>query len=324
MYPLFLKPIIKNYIWGGSRLVDEYGYETEGSPAAEAWCLSCREGDENVILNGDLKGLPLSAAPWIKKEGFPLLIKLIDAKRDLSIQVHPSAGCVKLHPGDREKTEMWYIIDCGEDSTLIRGFNEDFCRKAEMEGERKGITFNEAASRRLDESIRDNTVESVCRRVPVRPGDVVFVEPGTLHAICRGIFLAEVQENSDTTYRVYDYGRVDASGKPRELHINKALDAVRTASEGMTVSDITTDEPYGKARAFSVGKVASCVVSLCGELDIEDDLARHLLVLAGCGEISWRDGSAPLKKGDSVLIPPHLHVTVSGTATVLSTPVRET
>ena len=324
MYPLFLKPIIKNYIWGGSRLVDEYGYETEGSPAAEAWCLSCREGDENVILNGKFAGKPLSAVPWIKKEGFPLLVKLIDAKRDLSIQIHPSAECVKTHPLDEEKTEMWYVVDCDDGAELIRGFNEDFCRRADKERERKDISFKEACADLLDEYIGEGAVEDACLRIPVRPKDVIFIEPGTLHAICRGIFLAEVQENSNTTYRVYDYGRADASGKPRELHTKQALDAVRTASEGMTVSDITTDEPYGKARAFSIGKVASGVLSLCGGVDFEDVFARHLLVLEGCGVLSWKDGSSPLKKGDSVLLPPRCHVTVSGTATILSTPIRET
>ena len=323
MYPLQLKPIIKNYIWGGRRLIDEYGYKTDSDIAAEAWCLSCREGDENVVLNGEYEGQKLSRVPWIKKEGFPLLIKLIDAKRDLSVQVHPSRECASRHPGDSEKAEMWYIVDCDDGAELIRGFNEEFCKSALKERERNGTTYKEALADGLEKLIREDAVTDCCRRVAVRPGDVVFVEPGTLHAICRGIFLAEVQENSDTTYRVYDYGRIGADGKPRELHTEQALDAVRTASENVPVSDISVDEPYGKVRSFSIGDVSSSVVTLDGSLVIEDGVPRHLLVLAGGGSLEWEGGSLALVKGDSVLVPPCLRVTVKGTATLLSTPVRQ-
>ena len=129
MYPLKLKPVIKDYIWGGRRLIDEFGCKTEKVPAAEAWVLSCRDDGECTIENGEYAGKLLSEIPGIDKKTFPLLVKLIDAERDLSIQVHPSKECVTLHPEDEEKTEMWYVVDCEQGAHVILGFNKEFLQE---------------------------------------------------------------------------------------------------------------------------------------------------------------------------------------------------
>ncbi len=324
MYPLLLKPVIKNYIWGGGRLVDEFGYEGD-VPAAEAWCLTCREGDENVVLNGEYAGRKISDVPWvgeIKKEGFPLLIKLIDAARDLSVQVHPSRGCAARHPGDEEKTEMWYVVDCEDGASLIRGFNEDFDREKKEKKEKGSLSDVDAAALVLKEHIEREDVLSVCKRVPVSRGDVVFVEPGTLHAICRGILIAEIQQNSDTTYRVYDYGRLGADGRPRELHTERALDALTSEREALDTRDKTMREPYGKVREFSVGPVSSGVISLDGTVDKTSAAPLHLLALSGDARLSWKGGEAELHKGSSVLVPRGLPISLSGSAEILATPVR--
>lgn len=311
MYPLLLKPIIKNYIWGGERLINEYGYESEKTPAAEAWCLSCREGNECIVLNGEYAGLPLGDVPFVDKKNFPLLVKLIDAKRDLSIQIHPGAECAARHAGDEEKSEMWYVIDCEEGSHVILGFNEEF------EKERKNMA-PEAFCRGIKEKIDKEKLLDVCRRVEVHPGDVVFVEPGTLHAICRGIFLAEVQQNSDTTYRVYDYGRLGADGRPRELHIDRALAALTCApSERPERLDETVQTNFGTVRRLALGKVVTSVVSLSGTMDLAHDEPRHLLVLSGDGAVAWDGGTFDVRKGDSVFLPQGLSCSVSGGAEIL-------
>ena len=310
MYPLLLKPVIKDYIWGGRRLIDEYGYEASGDVAAEAWVLSCREGDENVVLNGEYKGKLLSEVPWVKKEEFPLLVKLIDAERDLSIQVHPSKECAALYEGDSPKTEMWYILDTKEDARVILGFNEQF--------EEKKKVNRDDFLKDVSDCINNGTISDVCRSIKVRRDDMVFVEPGTLHAICRGIFLAEVQQNSDTTYRVYDYGRLGADGKPRQLHVERALNALRLASgTPYDVKDETVMTDHGSVRDVAIGDVGSKIISLDGQCGAMADGTYHVLVLSGSVTVSWEEESMELSKGDSVLIPGGLAHTVSGKAKIL-------
>ena len=310
MYPLLLKPVIKDYIWGGRRLIDEYGYEANCNVAAEAWVLSCREGDENVVLNGEYRGKLLSDVPWIDKEKFPLLVKLIDAERDLSIQVHPSKECAALYEGDSPKTEMWYILDTKEDAHVILGFNEQF--------EKKKKENRDDFLKDVSDCINNGTIADICRSIKVRRDDMVFVEPGTLHAICRGIFLAEVQQNSDTTYRVYDYGRLGADGKPRQLHIERALNALRLSPDmPFDVKDETVMTDHGSVRDVSIGEVGTKIVSLDGQFGGMEDGTYHVLVLSGNVTALWAEGCLELTKGDSVLIPGGLAHTLSGKAKML-------
>ncbi len=313
MYPLLLKPIIKNYIWGGERLIKDFGVESDATPAAEAWMLTCREDDVNTVLNGEYKGRLLSDVPGVDAENFPLLVKLIDAESDLSVQVHPDAACAAKYPGDSEKTEMWYIVDCAEGASLIHGFNEEF-ESGRIE---KNLIGKEYFSE-IEQKIKEGKITEILRRTEVRPKDLYFVEPGTVHAIGRGILLAEVQQNSDTTYRLYDYGRLGRDGRPRELHIEKAIDAVTTAKKGLhPFSDVTEQLPYGSVRRVSCDKFVAEIVELDGDFSDLSEKFFSVVVLSGDGAITWDGGTLAVKKGDSVYVPAGVAVTVRGKCSLL-------
>lgn len=314
MYPLLLKPAVKDYLWGGTRLKNEYNYETEKEIAAEAWVLSCHKDGADTVVNGSLAGKTLAEVIELwgdkaigKKAAafpyFPLLIKLIDAKDRLSVQVHPDDEYALKNEGEFGKTEMWYVVDCDEGAKLIYGFNREVS-KVEFE-----------------QRIKDNTLQEICNYVPVHKGDVFFISAGTLHAIGAGILIAEVQQNSNTTYRVSDYGRLGADGKPRPLHIEKALEVTKRTPPVL---------PYGsvgeikKENFGSVRKLASCdlftaeLLSLDGETDLcLRDSFISLLVLSGELNIAWGGGSLSAKKGGSIFIPADFEVKISGKAEIL-------
>lgn len=224
MFPLLLAPSIKDYLWGGRRLADEFGYPCK-EKAAEAWVLSCHKEGPSIVRGGPLDGRPL---PQVLEEWgpaalgeraaafpyFPLLIKLIDARDRLSIQVHPDDAYALRTEGEYGKTEMWYVLDCKPGARLIYGLDTGLTRE------------------QFREHIEKGTVTEVCNFVPVHKGDVFFIEAGTLHAIGEGILIAEVQQNSNTTYRVSDYGRLGADGRPRPLHVDKAVEVTRLAPPG--------------------------------------------------------------------------------------------
>ena len=234
---------------------------------------------------------------------FPLLIKFIDAKQSLSVQVHPDDEYALKNEGEYGKTEMWYVVDCEEGAELIYGFKDE-------------IFEEEFRSR-----ISDNTLTEVCNAVPVNKGDVFFITAGTLHAIGSGILIAEVQQNSNSTYRVYDFGRVGADGKPRELHIEKAVDV--TKREKPTI-------PYGNVGKIikignnAVRELASCdlftanVIDLCEELQIcEKDSFVSLVVLDGEITLKWDENEITAKKGDSIFVPANFKVDLLGRAQIL-------
>lgn len=211
-----LIPACKDYIWGGQRLKTDFGIQSGLNPLSEAWVLSCHPDGPSVLADGPDKGMTLRA--WLDKAGkgalgtacepfedFPMLIKLIDAKKDLSIQVHPSDSYALEHEGQYGKTEMWVVLDAEPGASLYYGFDRE-------------VSLEEFSSR-----VSDGTLTEVLRKVPVKPGDVFFIPSGTLHAIGAGLVIAEIQQNSNVTYRVFDYGRLGADGKPRPLHVEKAL-----------------------------------------------------------------------------------------------------
>lgn len=214
MYPMKLTPPLKDYLWGGTRLKTEYGKHTDLAKVAESWELACHRDGMSVIANGPATGQTLAdfvaanpAALGTRAARFPyfpLLIKLIDAHDNLSVQVHPANDYALRVEGEYGKTEMWYVVDAEPGARLIYGFKQE-------------ITREEFAHR-----IADNTLLEVVNEVPVKRGDVFFIEAGTLHGIGAGILIAEIQQNSNTTYRVYDYGRLGADGRPRALHIAQA------------------------------------------------------------------------------------------------------
>ena len=314
MYPLLLKPAVKDYLWGGTRLKTEYKYETDKDIAAEAWVLSCHKDGADTVENGSLAGKTLAEviALWgdkaVGKKAaafpyFPLLIKLIDAKDRLSVQVHPDDKYALEKEGEFGKTEMWYVVDCDEGAELIYGFNR------------------EVSKEELERRIKDNTLQEICNYVPVHKGDVFFISAGTLHAIGAGILIAEVQQNSNTTYRVSDYGRLGADGKPRPLHIEKALEVTSRTQPSVPYGNVgeTRQENFG-----SVRKLASCdlftaeLLSLDGETELSlGDSFISLLVLKGELNVAWDGGSISAKKGGSIFIPADLEVKISGKAEIL-------
>lgn len=205
-----LKSPVKDYIWGGTKLRDEYGKTDDCERIAESWELSCHHDGLSII-----EGMNIPLVEYLAKhpeamgenckkfDDFPILIKLIDARDNLSVQVHPNEKYAMEHEGEHGKTEMWYIIDCEPDSSIIYGFKDKITKKE----------FRQA--------IENNTLFDKLNIVPVHKGDVFTIKAGTLHAIGKGILLAEIQQSSNVTYRVYDYGR------NRELHIDKAIDVAR-------------------------------------------------------------------------------------------------
>ena len=299
MYPIKLNPVFKEIVWGGERLKNGYGYESDLNNIAEAWVLSARNDGDNIVKNGEYANksfteLIKNHPEFLGKKGekyneFPLLIKFIDAKSDLSIQVHPDDDYARIHENSLGKTEAWYVLDCSDDAELIYGFNKE-------------ITKEE-----FEKSIKDNSFLNHVNKVKVKKGDIFFIEAGTLHAIGGGILLAEVQQNCNTTYRVYDYGRL-VDGKPRELHIEKALDVTNT------LPPVRSAEPEGKEEIIGdakVQKLCSCEfftmtsLKLNGKYEYNCDNSSFLsvLILDGSGSITAGNTAVSVKKGDSIFIP---------------------
>lgn len=314
MYPLLLKAPVKDYIWGGNRLIEDFGFESETETAAEAWVLSCHKDGENVVRNGACAGMTLSEvlSLWGKQAlgskaanfaYFPILIKLIDARDRLSVQVHPNDDYALFYEQEYGKTEMWYVLDCEEDAQLIYGFN-------------RKIDRNE-----FEEHIKNNTLADVCNFVPVKKGDVFFIEAGTLHAIGKGILIAEVQQNSNTTYRVSDYGRLGADGKPRQLHVRQAVDVTNTEPPKHpygAVGDVML-YPFGTVR-----ELASCnyfhaeLIDMDGNIGLYDNESFiSLVVLDGSITVSYPSSTSQLKKGDSLFLPAGVKIKISGQANIL-------
>ncbi len=316
---LKLTPPIKDYIWGGTRLSKEYGILSFEDRQAEAWMLSCHEAGQCVIENTDFAGRTLSDV--LANEGknylgkncerfkeFPILIKLIDALDNLSVQVHPDDAYALEHEGEYGKTEAWYIVDCDDDAEIIYGFKKDI----------DSDTFRK--------SIEENTLLEYVNRVKVKKGDIFFIKAGTLHAICKGILLAEVQQNSNTTYRVYDYGRLQ-NGKPRELHVEKAIDV--TSTKAIDASGKPQGET-AKKDGYRETLLTSCELFTVKRLDVEEraelcagaDSFVSLVALEGNGVVMHGDSCVTLYKGDSLFVPASFgKFEILGEVTVLETRV---
>ncbi len=318
MTPIKLIPSFKDYIWGGTKLKDEFNKKCDLSKIAESWELSTHKDGPSIIENGEYAGLTFSKYLENNKNtplgsnckrfnDFPILIKLIDAKDNLSVQVHPNNDYALNVEGEYGKTEMWYIVDCEPDSYLLYGFN-------------KKISRNE-----FQRSIEDNTLLDIVNKVPVKKGDVFFIEAGTLHAIGKGILIAEIQQNSNTTYRIYDYGRLDAQGKPRDLHIEKALDVTNLNKTEIPYTSKKEDYSGYKSQLLSCCDYFTVInldiyekVNLCA-----DNLSfNSVLVLNGKGKINYNGKSMDIKKGDSIFIPANFgEYIISGTLNIILTKI---
>ena len=221
--PLLLRPSGKDYLWGGSRLNDEFEKNIDLSPLAETWECSTHPDGPSYVVDGAFAGQELAEVLKLHPEylgerhkgenSLPILIKFIDAKKDLSVQVHPTDTYAREHEnGQLGKTEMWYVLDASRDAKLVYGLKQD-CSKEEIRG-----------------AIHNGTEMKYLQKVPIHKDDLFFIQAGTIHAIGAGALVAEIQENSNLTYRLYDYDRVGKDGKKRELHIDKALDVANLHS----------------------------------------------------------------------------------------------
>lgn len=316
LYPMKLEAPLKDYLWGGTRLKDEYGKKTNLDKVAESWELACHKDGKSKIVNGEAAGLFLE--DWLAGQDksvlgtnaasfpyFPLLIKLIDAKGDLSVQVHPDNEYAMRVEGEYGKTEMWYIVDCEPGASLLYGFKEKIPKE---EFERR---------------IADNTLLEVCNRVPVKKGDVFFIDSGTLHAIGKGILICEIQQNSNTTYRIYDYGRVGKDGKPRELHVKKAIDVTKLEPPTKPTTALAKIDIIP---GLDMKLLAECEyftayhATLKGEASLKagSESFQTFTVLSGSLKLTSGDTVLDFYKGESVFIPAGLGIyTLTGDATFI-------
>lgn len=298
---LLLEPTLKETIWGGRKLIDDYGFETTLANAAEAWLLSCHKDGPSFVTNGEFKGKTLQEVIDIQGRellgtnnadinDFPILIKIIDACDKLSVQVHPADEYARAVENENGKTEAWFVLDCEEGAELIFGVNRDMERE-------------EFAAK-----IEDGSLMDVMNCVKVKPGDVIFIPSGMLHAIGAGILLAEVQQSSNTTYRVFDYNRKDKFGNTRELHIKKATDVVNL--------EFTEADFSPKGEKLMLGESAKTMLCECEyfsmtSLEVNGEITDNadeksfvsLLVLDGNGTVCASGKEYSIKKGSSVFIP---------------------
>lgn len=302
MYPLTFIPILKSMIWGGDKLLQYKGIDTEQKNIGESWELSGVPENESVVSNGELAGRTITEL--IKEYGpellgrhvyetcgekFPLLIKFIDARDDLSIQVHPDDAMAQaVHGQPFGKTEMWYVVSADKDAHLMSGLSSE-------------ITPEEYVSR-----VENNTITDVLCDYKVAAGDVFFLPAGRIHSIGRGCFIAEIQQTSDLTYRIYDFGRLGLDGKPRELHTELAKDAI----------DYSVSEDYRTAYTPVLNEDTSLVeceyfkthlLNLTEQLSVEvksKDSFMIVICLEGKGELKDTEGNIlSLKQGNTVLVP---------------------
>lgn len=304
---LKLKPECKDYLWGGDKLREEYNIESDLHPLAEGWMLSTHKDGASTIVNGEFSGKTLTeyiaekgksvlGKNCEKFEDFPILIKFIDAKNNLSIQVHPSNEYALKNEKQYGKTEMWYILEAEPEAFLYYGFKENLSKEE------------------FKKRIENNTLTESLNAVPVKKGDMFFIPAGTLHAIGKGIVIAEIQQNSNVTYRVYDYGRVGADGKPRELHIDKALDVTECCSPK---NDFDFGGHLAKCEYFTTDVVTGNANGIADENSFVS-----ILVTDGKGNLSCGNENFEIKKGDSYFIDANSgEWNLSGNATCLITTV---
>mgnify|MGYP000816795561 CR=1 FL=1 len=289
---LKLTPSCKDYLWGGSRLRTDFGVQSDLNPLAEAWVLSCHPDGPSYLPDGTMLADYLAAHPEAagtdckKFEMFPVLTKFIDAKNNISIQVHPSNEYALEHEHQYGKTEMWYVLDAAPGAQLIYGFKEKISKEA------------------FKAAIENNTLPQVLNHVDIHKGDVFFIEAGTVHAIGKGALIAEIQQNSNVTYRVYDYDRRGADGKPRELHVAKALDVAVPEPPKYDTQPMGQKENIGGGSRQLLARcplftVYHYAVSDTVQLAAGAESFQHILVTDGYGTIDGR----LLQKGDSFLVP---------------------
>ncbi len=304
LYPLKFEPQLKYRVWGGEKLEKNLGKKNIGEEnIGESWEISAVEDNISVVTNGFLKSNSLEELIEIymgdlvgdkvfEKFGhfFPLLIKFIDAKEALSIQVHPDDELAKLRHNSYGKTEMWYVVDAEKDAYLINGFSEQI------------------DSEKYIEHIKNDTIESVLAKHPVKEGDTFFIPAGRVHAIGAGIVIAEIQQTSDVTYRIYDFNRIEKDGKPRQLHTNESIEAI----DYKLYDNFKTE--YQLKKNNSVDLVESKYFKT-NIIDFDKKIGRDyysldsfviLIGVKGNSQIIYDGGVEELNFGETILIPAEL------------------
>ena len=308
---LFLNPVFKEMIWGGNQLAEKFGYKIPSDKTGECWAVSAHPNGDCTVREGEYAGRKLSEL--FKEEPelfgnlpldrFPLLIKIIDAKADLSIQVHPDDAYAKVHEnGSLGKTECWYILDCPEDATLVVGHN--------------------AGSREeLKEMIEQKRWSELIREVPVKKGDFIQINPGTVHAIKGGLMILETQQNSDITYRVYDYDRL-SNGKPRELHVQQSIDVI-------TVPAPSAEDSVSHAAdlpANTMNELISCDYYKVYKLTVTEPVSfeqEHPFLIMSVIEGEGLVNGQMIKKGDHFILPSDFgKVDLQGDMTLIASSVK--
>ena len=312
-----LQPVGKDYLWGGTRLREEYGKKMDMVPLAETWECSVHPDGPSVVTNGDFKGETLAEVlnhhpeylgTKVKNGQLPILVKFIDAKKDLSVQVHPNDEYARKYEGDNGKTEMWYVIDADEGAQLIYGFQHKVTEQI------------------LRDAINTGTLDKHLQKVKVYKGDVFYVPAGTIHGIGAGILVAEIQESSNVTYRVYDYERVDKYGKKRKLHFDKAVQIMNMDVEPDAKQKLRIVKYYlgcsrellCRCKYFDVERIQ---VTKAFSFSVHEESFQILMCLDGEGQIETMDENLKpvrLMKGITIFLPAGLgRCLVVGNTTVL-------
>lgn len=301
--PLKMQPCYKEYLWGGTRLKSEFGNTDAPTITAESWELACHPDGLSTVADGIYKGMTIDELGEIGRDQFwgtdcrtktfPLLVKMIDAEKPLSVQVHPSDALALKQIGEQGKVEMWYIVDCIPNAYIYLGFSKSI-KKEEF------LQYS-----------RDGNLDGCLNRVPIKRGDVFYILPGTIHAIGAGILIAEIQQNSNTTFRVYDYQRRDASGNLRTLHIERAMQVLDF--EPMIPEECKANSSAFFAE-FSMVEMFSCSYFKAFRLDVHSTANllcdgrsfQHILCVEGNGVISSCGIDYPFNRGDSFFLPASL------------------
>jgi len=293
--PLFLQPVFQERIWGGTKLKDQFNYDIPSDRTGECWAISGHPNGQSVVKNGPHAGKTIGEL-WenhrelfgnLEGDVFPLLVKILDANADLSVQVHPDDEyAAKYENGELGKTECWYIIDCKEDAEIVFGHTA----KTKEE---------------LRQQIEAGNWDELLRRVPIKPGDFFFVPSGTIHALCEGTLVLETQQSSDTTYRVYDYDRIDQNGNKRELHIEKSIDVTTVPHRDPELNITTKQLQDAQVTTFIQGEYFSVYKwDVNGKLVTENKQPFLLFsVLAGNGNLQINEQTYSLNKGDHFILP---------------------
>jgi len=318
MYAMKMQPVFKDHIWGGTAFKDKYGKLFDGEKSSEAWEVSVHKNGSSIVDNGEFAGMPFDEA--VRKLGrkllgdyvydkykgeFPLLVKFLDCNDKLSVQVHPDDAYAQANEGEFGKTEMWYILDAKPDAKLVYGFSKDTNREE------------------VKSAIESGDLGSLLNCVNVNVGDTFFVRAGTLHALYEGLLVAEIQQNSDTTYRVFDHNRIGADGQPRELHVEQSLNVLDYRSgKGMEKVCIEPVEIGENENAH----LATCEQFSTYRYIIKEKIALSsqkqsfdiLIFYNGTAIIEYESDSVVVKPGDSVVIPAYLgDYTITGSCAFL-------